>query len=57
VKLLPNIDCSSISDIDFSKYDIVAIPIIKSGAGVEIGNPKAIKAIEKHLNIELSKLL
>jgi len=57
VKLLPNIDCSSISDIDFSKYDIVAIPIIKSGAGVEIGNAKAIKAIEKYFKIELSKLL
>ncbi|MFM2159755.1 MAG: hypothetical protein RLY39_286, partial [Actinomycetota bacterium] len=48
MKLLPDIDSLSISDIDFSRYDIVAIPIIKSGAGVELGNPKTIKAIEKY---------
>jgi leucyl aminopeptidase len=57
VKLFPDIDTLSIADIYFSKYDIVAIPIIKSDAGIELGNPKAIKAIEKHFNLELSKLL
>ena len=57
MKLFPDIGSLSISDIDFSKYDIVAIPIIKSDAGIELGNPKAIKAIDKHFNLELSKLL
>ena len=57
MKLFPDIDSLSIADIDFSKYDIVAIPIIKSDAGIELGNPKAIKAIKKHFNLELSKLL
>ena len=57
MKLLPNIDCFPISEIDLSKYDSVAVPIIKSDSGVELGNPKAIKAIEKHFKIELVNLL
>jgi leucyl aminopeptidase len=57
VKLLPNIDCFPISEIDLSKYDSVAVPIIKSDSGVELGNSKVIKAIEKHFKIELPHLL
>ena len=57
MKLLPNIDCLLISDIDLSKYDSVAVPIFKSDSIVEIGNPKAIKVIEKHFKIELANLL
>ena len=57
MKLLPNIDCFPISEIDLSKYDSVAVPIIKSDSGVELGNPKVIKAIEKHFKIELVNLL
>jgi leucyl aminopeptidase len=57
VKLLPNIDCLLISDIDLSKYDSVAVPIIKSDSGAELGNLKAIKTIEKHFKIELANLL
>jgi leucyl aminopeptidase len=57
VKLLPNIDCFPISEIDLSKYDSVAVPIIKSDSGVELGNPKTIKVIEKHFKIELANLL
>jgi leucyl aminopeptidase len=57
VKLLPNIDCLLISDIDLSKYDSVAVPIVKTETGFELGNPKANKAIEKHFNIDLSNLL
>ena len=57
MKLLPNIDCLPISDIDLSKYDSVAVPIIKSDSGIELGNPKAIKTIEKHFKIELANLL
>lgn len=57
MKLLPNIDCFPISEIDLSKYDSVAVPIIKSDLGVELGNPKVIKAIEKHFKIELVNLL
>ena len=45
MKLLPDIDCLLISDIDFSEYDAVAVPIVKSDNGLELGNPKAIKAI------------
>jgi leucyl aminopeptidase len=57
VKLLPDIDCSLISEIDFSRYDAVAVPIIKNDSGLELGNPKALKAIDKHFNFELSNLL
>jgi hypothetical protein len=57
VKLLPEIDCLLISDIDFSKYDAVAVPIAKSDNGLELGNPKAVKAIEKYFNIKLDNLL
>ena len=57
MKLLPNIDCLPISDIDLSKYDSVAVPIIKSGSVIELGNPKAIKTIEKYFKIELANLL
>ena len=57
MKLLPNIDCFPISEIDLSKYDSVAVPIIKSDSGVELGNPKVIKAIEKYFKIELVNLL
>ena len=57
MKLLPNIDCLLISDIDLSKYDSVAVPIIKSDSGAELGNPKAIKVIEKLFKIELANLL
>jgi leucyl aminopeptidase len=57
VKLLPSIDCFPISEIDLSKYDSVAVPIIKSDSGVGLGNPKVIKAIEKHFKIELVNLL
>ena len=57
MKLLPNIDCFPISEIDLSKYDSVAVPIIKSDSGVELGNSKVIKAIEKHFKIELPHLL
>ena len=57
MKLLPNIDCFPISEIDLSKYDSVAVPIIKSDSGVELGNSKVIKAIEKHFKIELVNLL
>jgi len=57
VKLLPNIDCLLITDIDLSKYDSIAVPFIKSDSSVELGNPKAIKVIEKHFKIELAHLL
>ena len=57
MKLLPSIDCFPISEIDLSKYDSVAVPIIKSDSGVGLGNPKVIKAIEKHFKIELVNLL
>jgi leucyl aminopeptidase len=57
VKLLPDIDCLLISDIDLSKYDSVAVPITKSDSGIELGNPKAIQAIEKYFNIDLANLL
>ena len=57
MKLLPEIDCLPISETDFSKYDIVAVPFTKSDNGLELGNPKAVKAIEKYFNIELAKLL
>ena len=57
MKLLPIIDCLLITDIDLSKYDSVAVPIIKSDSSVELGNPKAIKTIEKHFKIELAHLL
>jgi leucyl aminopeptidase len=57
VKLLPNIDCLPISDIDLSKYDSVAIPISKSDSNIELGNLKAIKSIEKHFNLDLTDLL
>jgi len=46
VKLVPNIDCSPISEIEFSNYAVLALPIFKSDAGLELGNPKAVKAIE-----------
>ena len=57
MKLLPNIDCLLITDIDLSKYDSIAVPFIKSDSSVELGNPKAIKVIEKHFKIELAHLL
>ena len=57
MKLLPNIDCLPISDIDLSKYDSVAIPISKSDSNIELGNLKAIKSIEKHFNLDLTGLL
>ena len=57
MKLLPIIDCLLITDIDLSKYDSVAVPIINSDSSVELGNPKAIKTIEKHFKIELAHLL
>jgi len=57
VKLVPNIDCSPISEIEFSNYAAIALPIFKSDSGLEIGNPKAIKGIEKHFDIELAKIL
>jgi leucyl aminopeptidase len=57
VKLLPEIDCLTLSDIDFSKYDAVAVPIVKSDDGLGLGNPKAVKAIEKHFQLELANSL
>ena len=57
MKLLPNIDCFPISDIDLSKYDSVAIPITKSDSNIVLGNLKAIKSIEKHFNLNLTDLL
>ena len=46
-----------VSEIEFSKYDSVAVPVAKSVKGVELSNPKIIKAIEKHFKIEVEKLL
>lgn len=57
MKLLPNIDCFPILDIDLSKYDSVAIPITKSDSNIVLGNLKAIKSIEKHFNLNLTDLL
>jgi hypothetical protein len=57
VKLVPEINCLPISEVDFSNYVALAIPIVKSDAGLELGNPKAVKAIEKHFDIEIAKFL
>jgi leucyl aminopeptidase len=57
VKLVPEINCLPISQVDFSNYVALAIPIVKSDAGLELGNPKAVKAIEKHFDIEIAKFL
>ena len=57
MKLAPIINCQPLSELDFSEYDAIAIPIIKSEANVSLGNTKIVKAIEKHFKIEIDKLL
>ena len=57
MKLLPNLDCFLISDIDLSKYDSVAIPITKSDSKAELSNPKTNKVIEKYFKTDLADLL
>ena len=57
MKLLPNLDCFLISDIDLSKYDSVAIPISKSDSKAELSNPKTNKVIEKYFKTDLADLL
>ena len=56
MKLAPIINCQPLSELDFSTYDALALPIIKSEASVELGNTKVTKAIEKHFKIDLAKL-
>ena len=53
MKLAPIINCQPLSELDFSEYDAIAIPIIKSEANVSLGNTKIVKAIEKHFKIEI----
>ena len=57
MKLAPIINCQQLSELDFSKYDALALPIIKSEASVSLGNTKIVKAVEKHFKIEIDKLL
>ncbi len=57
MKLAPIINCQPLSELDFSKYDALALPIIKSEANVSLGNTKIVKAAEKHFKIEIEKLL
>ena len=57
MKLAPNIDCLAQSEIEFSNYDAIAIPISRGESGLEIGNEKFVKLIEKNLNLDLSDLL
>ena len=57
MKLAPIINCQQLSELDFSKYDALALPIIKSEASVLLGNTKIVKAVEKHFKIEIDKLL
>ena len=57
MKLLPNLDCFLISDIDLSKYDSVAIPMTKSDSKAELSNPKTNKVIEKYFKTDLADLL
>ena len=57
MKLAPIINCQPLSELDFSEYDALALPIIKSEASVLLGNTKIVKAVEKHFKIEIDKLL
>jgi leucyl aminopeptidase len=57
MKLAPTVNCQPISELDFAKYDALAIPIIKSETEISVGNIKLAKAIEKHFKIELNTLL
>jgi len=57
VKLAPKIDCIAQSEIKFSKYDAIAIPIAKGETTLEVTNPKFVKQVEKHFGLNLSDLL
>ena len=57
MKLAPKIDCIAQSEIKFSKYDAIAIPIAKGETILEVTNPKFVKLVEKHFGLNLSDLL
>jgi leucyl aminopeptidase len=57
MKLAPIINCQPLSELDFSEYDALALPIYKSEASVSLGNTKIVNTIEKHFKIEIEKLL
>ena len=59
VKLVPIIDCQSLSEIDYSKYGALAIPFAKSddGNSLAICNPKAASQISKYFAIDFADLL
>ena len=57
MKLAPKIDCLTQSEIDFSNYEAIALPIFKGEGGIEVGNGKFAKLVEKHFKLDLPKLL
>ena len=57
MKLAPIINCQPLSELDFSEYDALALPIYKPEASVSLGNTKIVNTIEKHFKIEIEKLL
>lgn len=57
MKLAPKIDCLAQSEIDFSKYGAIALPVFKGESSIEIGNPKFVKQIEKIFKVDLTDLI
>ena len=57
MKLVPIISSAIQSDLDFSKFNAIALPIFKGEAAVEISNNKIARLVEKHFAIDLSTLL
>jgi leucyl aminopeptidase len=57
VNLAPKIDCLTQSEIEFSNYEAIALPIFKGEGGIEVGNAKFAKLVEKHFKLDLPQLL
>lgn len=57
VKLAPSIECQLLADLDFAKYEALALPIVKSESGVALGNTKIVNAIEKYFKLNLAELI
>jgi leucyl aminopeptidase len=54
---MPDVGCSLTSEIDLSKYSGIALPVFKSESAIEFANPKVIKSLEKHFQIDFTNLL
>ena len=56
MKLVPEIACAPLGEINLSKFDAIALPFAKREALAELGNPKLIKLLTKHFESDIAKL-